>query len=38
MRSVGNVERNMAVGDGEGLPVDQVRLLKNHRWDRNFYA
>ena len=38
MRSVRNVERNTAVGDGEGLPEDQVRLLKNHRWVRNFYA
>ncbi|MBA3951994.1 MAG: aldo/keto reductase [Rubrobacter sp.] len=38
MRSVRNVERNMRVGDGEGLPEDQVRLLKNHRWVRNFYA
>ena len=38
MRSVRNVERNTRVGDGEGLPEDQVRLLKNHRWVRNFYA
>ena len=38
MRSVRNVERNMSVGDGEGLPEDRVRLLKNHRWVRNFYA
>ncbi|HEV2092314.1 MAG TPA: aldo/keto reductase [Rubrobacter sp.] len=38
MRSVRNVERNMRVGDGQGLPEDQVRLLKNHRWGRNFYA
>jgi aryl-alcohol dehydrogenase-like predicted oxidoreductase len=38
MRSVRNVERNMRVADGEGLPEDQVRLLKNHRWVRNFYA
>jgi aryl-alcohol dehydrogenase-like predicted oxidoreductase len=38
MRSVRNVERNMRVGDGEGLPEDQARLLKNHRWVRNFYA
>ena len=38
MRSVRNVERNMAVGDGKGLPEDQVRALKNHRWVRNFYA
>jgi len=37
MRSVRNVERNMAVGDGEGLPEDQVRRLKAHRWVRNFY-
>jgi aryl-alcohol dehydrogenase-like predicted oxidoreductase len=38
MRSVGNVERNMAVGDSEGLPEDWIRKLKSHRWDRNFYA
>ena len=38
MRSVRNVERNIRVGDGQGLPEDQVRLLKNHRWVRNFYA
>jgi aryl-alcohol dehydrogenase-like predicted oxidoreductase len=38
MRSVRNVERNMPVGDGEGLSDDRVRLLKNHRWVRNFYA
>ncbi len=38
MRSVRNVERNTRVGDGEGLPSNQVQLLKNHRWVRNFYA
>jgi aryl-alcohol dehydrogenase-like predicted oxidoreductase len=38
MRSVRNVERNMAVADGEGLPEDQVQVLKYYRWDRNFYA
>jgi len=38
MRSVRNVERNMAVGDGEGLPEDQVRKLKAHRWVRDFYS
>jgi aryl-alcohol dehydrogenase-like predicted oxidoreductase len=38
MRSVRNVERNMAVGDGRGLPEDQVQRLKSHRWVRNFYA
>jgi aryl-alcohol dehydrogenase-like predicted oxidoreductase len=37
MRSVTNVERNMAVGDGRGLPDDQVDKLKAHRWVRNFY-
>ena len=38
MRSVRNVERNMRVGDGKGLPEDQARRLKTHRWVRNFYA
>ena len=38
MRTVRNVERNCAVGDGAGLPAEQVRALKAHRWDRNFYA
>jgi aryl-alcohol dehydrogenase-like predicted oxidoreductase len=37
MRSIRNVERNMAVGDGKGLPEDQVQKLKAHRWVRNFY-
>ena len=34
MRSVRNVERNAALGDGAGLPEEQVRALKAHRWDR----
>jgi aryl-alcohol dehydrogenase-like predicted oxidoreductase len=34
MRSVRNVERNAALGDGAGLPPEQVRALKAHRWDR----
>jgi hypothetical protein len=38
MRSVRNVERNMAVADGEGLAQDQAQRLKAHRWVRNFYA
>ena len=38
MRSVRNVERNTAVGDGAGLPEDQVEKLKAHRWVRDFYA
>ena len=37
MRTVRNVERNCAVGDGNGLPDEQVAALKGHRWDRNFY-
>ncbi|MDP9399392.1 MAG: aldo/keto reductase [Actinomycetota bacterium] len=37
MRSVRNVERNCAVGDGKGLPPEQVEALKAHRWVRNFY-
>ncbi len=37
MRSVRNVERNTAVGDGRGLPSDQVAALKQHRWVRDFY-
>ena len=38
MRSIRNVERNMAVGDGQGLTEDQVSVLRKYRWDRNFYA
>jgi aryl-alcohol dehydrogenase-like predicted oxidoreductase len=37
MRSVRNVERNCQVGDGRGLPGEQVEKLKAHRWVRNFY-
>jgi aryl-alcohol dehydrogenase-like predicted oxidoreductase len=37
MRSVRNVERNCAVGDGRGLPDEQVAALKRQRWERNFY-
>ena len=33
MRTVRNVERNCAVGDGAGLPAEQVAALKAHRWD-----
>jgi aryl-alcohol dehydrogenase-like predicted oxidoreductase len=38
MRSVRNVERNCQVGDGHGLPKDQIEKLKAHRWLRNFYG
>jgi aryl-alcohol dehydrogenase-like predicted oxidoreductase len=37
MRSIRNVERNCAAGDGRGLPPEQVEKLHAHRWDRNFY-
>jgi aryl-alcohol dehydrogenase-like predicted oxidoreductase len=37
MRSVRNVERNMKVGDGKGLPQEQLAKLKAHRWVRDFY-
>ena len=37
MRSVRNVERNAALGDGRGLPAEQVQQLYRHRWDRNWY-
>jgi aryl-alcohol dehydrogenase-like predicted oxidoreductase len=37
MRSIRNVERNAASGDGRGLPREQVERLHAHRWDRNFY-
>ena len=38
MRSVRNVEANCRVGDGQGLPPEQVQRLRAHRWVRNFYA
>ena len=37
MRTVRNVERNAAVGDGHGLPADKVAALQRHRWVRDFY-
>lgn len=37
MRSLRNVERNAALGDGRGLPREQVEKLYQHRWDRNWY-
>jgi aryl-alcohol dehydrogenase-like predicted oxidoreductase len=38
MRSARHVEQNTAVGDGRGLPPEQVQRLKAHRWERNFYG
>ena len=37
MRSVRNVERNLALADGRGLPAEQAHKLYAHRWDRNWY-
>jgi aryl-alcohol dehydrogenase-like predicted oxidoreductase len=34
MRTVRNVDRNTAVGDGQGLPDERAAALKAHRWDR----
>lgn len=38
MRSIRNVERNCATADGRGLPPSEVKRLRAHRWQRNFYA
>ncbi|WP_206023877.1 aldo/keto reductase [Saccharibacillus alkalitolerans] len=38
MRSIRNVERNMRIGDGQGLRKEQIEKLKAHRWERNFYS
>jgi aryl-alcohol dehydrogenase-like predicted oxidoreductase len=38
MRSIRNVERNIAVSDGRTLPDEQRDKLRAHRWVRNFYA
>ncbi|MGH2744183.1 MAG: aldo/keto reductase, partial [Thermoleophilaceae bacterium] len=37
MRSLRNVERNVAVSDGDGLPDGKRETLREHRWVRNFY-
>jgi aryl-alcohol dehydrogenase-like predicted oxidoreductase len=37
MRTVRNVERNVAVSDGRLLTSDQLAVLAKHRWQRNFY-
>jgi aryl-alcohol dehydrogenase-like predicted oxidoreductase len=34
MRKLRNVEANMLVSDGAGLPDQLLKELKNHRWDR----
>jgi aryl-alcohol dehydrogenase-like predicted oxidoreductase len=37
MRSLRNVERNVAVSDGDDLPADWRQKLSAHRWVRDFY-
>jgi aryl-alcohol dehydrogenase-like predicted oxidoreductase len=37
MRSIRNVERNIAVADGAGLPPEDANRLGRHRWVRSFY-
>jgi hypothetical protein len=37
MRTVRNVERNAAVGDGTPMAPERRKALAAHRWDRNFY-
>ena len=38
MRSVKNVERNVAVSDGRRLSSGLRAKLREHAWDRNFYG
>ena len=37
MRSLRNVERNVAASDAGPLPAEQRERLRAHRWVRNFY-
>jgi aryl-alcohol dehydrogenase-like predicted oxidoreductase len=37
MRTVRNVERNVATSDRGDLPKEQLEALKRHRWERNWY-
>ncbi|MDX6242674.1 MAG: hypothetical protein QOE76_397 [Frankiales bacterium] len=37
MRTVRNVERNVATSDGVPLPASTVSALHGHRWERDFY-
>jgi aryl-alcohol dehydrogenase-like predicted oxidoreductase len=38
MRSVTNVERNVASADAGPLTAEQIELLRKHRWVRSFYG
>jgi aryl-alcohol dehydrogenase-like predicted oxidoreductase len=37
MRTVRNVERNAAVGDGRSLAAGQRAIVAKHAWEKNFY-
>jgi len=34
MRQLRNVEANMGISDGKGLPREMINKLRQHRWDR----
>jgi aryl-alcohol dehydrogenase-like predicted oxidoreductase len=34
MRKTKHVDRNLAVSDGRGLPIELMEALRQHRWDR----
>jgi aryl-alcohol dehydrogenase-like predicted oxidoreductase len=38
MRSIRNVERNLATSDGRGVPEAWHEKLRAHRWVRDFYS
>jgi aryl-alcohol dehydrogenase-like predicted oxidoreductase len=38
MRTVRNVESNIAASEAGPLPLDVQAILKRHAWDRNFYS
>lgn len=38
LRTVGNVERNTALGDGRPLTADRLAVPAEHRWQRKFHA
>jgi len=38
MRTVRNVERNVATSDREPLSADELDILRRHRWERNWYT
>jgi aryl-alcohol dehydrogenase-like predicted oxidoreductase len=38
MRSIRNVERNVATSDGRGVPEGWRAKLRSHRWVRDFYS